>query len=55
VVKVIVSFDDKNSEELFETGRNRRFAAIARPALRKLIILDTAEGSSIFDLADRTE
>jgi proteic killer suppression protein len=40
---MIVSFSDENTEELFRTEANRRFAQIARVALRKLMALDAAE------------
>jgi len=39
---MIISFTDKDTEELFRTGRNRRFARIARVALRKLIQMNSA-------------
>jgi len=38
----IKSFSDADTEELFRTGRNKRFAAIARVAARKLTQLDAA-------------
>ncbi|MDR1920672.1 MAG: type II toxin-antitoxin system RelE/ParE family toxin [Candidatus Adiutrix sp.] len=37
---MIMSFACKDAEQLFMQGRNRRFAAIARPALRRLNILN---------------
>jgi len=40
---MIVSFADEDTEELFEKESNRRFAQIARVALRKLIAVDAAE------------
>lgn len=40
---MIVSFDCKDTRELFESERNRRFANIARVALRKLIAVNAAE------------
>lgn len=46
---MIVSFSDEDTEELFRTEANRRFAQIARVALRKLMALDAAERVS--DLA----
>lgn len=46
---MIRSIGDRNTEELFRTERNRRFALIARPALRKLIQLNQAR--SLGDLA----
>ena len=46
---MIRSFGDRNTEELFRTERNRRFAFIARPALRKLIQLNQAR--ALGDLA----
>jgi proteic killer suppression protein len=39
---MIRSFSDPDTEELFRTEKNRRFAAIARGALRKLIQLNQA-------------
>lgn len=39
---MIQSFADADTEELFQEERNRRFAAIARPALRKLIQMNQA-------------
>jgi proteic killer suppression protein len=39
---MIQSFGDADTEELFREERNRRFAAIARVALRKLIQLNRA-------------
>ena len=40
---MILSFDCKDTQELFESERNRRFSNIARVALRKLIALSAAE------------
>ncbi len=40
---MILSFSDKDTEELFRTERNRRFSQIARVATRKLTALDAAE------------
>lgn len=39
---MIQSFADRDTAELFREERNRRFAAIARVALRKLIQLNNA-------------
>ena len=39
---MIQSFADRDTEVLFQTETNRRFAAIARVALRKLIQLNHA-------------
>lgn len=39
---MIQSFGDSDTEELFLTERNRRFSAIARVALRKLIQMNRA-------------
>ena len=39
---MIMSFACKNTEQLFMKGHNRRFNAIARPALRRLSILNAA-------------
>ena len=36
---MISSFKCKDTQELYETGENRRFASIARVALRKLDML----------------
>jgi proteic killer suppression protein len=46
---MIISFGDKDTEELFQTEGNRRFAAIARVAARKLTALNAAE--QLLDLA----
>ena len=46
---MIVSFGDKDTEELFQTEGSRRFAAIARVAVRKLTTVNAAERLS--DLA----
>lgn len=37
---MIRSFADKETQRLFETGRNRRFSSIARIAVRKLTQID---------------
>lgn len=39
---MIQSFSDRDTEELFRTESNRRFASIARVALRKLIQMNQA-------------
>ena len=39
---MILSFSDKDTEELFLSGESRRFNAIARVALRKLIQMNQA-------------
>lgn len=39
---MIQSFADRDTEQLFDEERNRRFSAIARVALRKLIQLNRA-------------
>ena len=39
---MIQSFSDRDTEELFQTESNRRFAVIARVALRKLIQMNQA-------------
>ncbi len=39
---MIRSFADKETENLFRSERNRRFAAISRVALRKLIQMNQA-------------
>jgi proteic killer suppression protein len=39
---MIQSFSDSDTEKLFRTETNRRFAAIARVALRKLIQMNQA-------------
>jgi proteic killer suppression protein len=41
-LQMIQSFSDRDTEELFQTESNRRFAAIARVALRKLIQMNQA-------------
>ena len=46
---MIQSFSDRNTQELFHSGNNRRFAAIARQAMRKLIQINQAR--QIGDLA----
>ena len=43
---MILSFDDKDTEELFRTERNKRFAQISRIASRKLTALHAAEAIS---------
>ena len=40
---MIRSFADRDTMQLFQEERNRRFAAIARVALRKLIQLNAAD------------
>jgi len=40
---MIQSFDDKDTEELFHSEKNKRFAQIARAAVRKLTALHAAE------------
>ncbi len=39
---MISSFKCKDTQELYETGANRRFASVARVALRKLDMLAAA-------------
>lgn len=39
---MILSFGDKDTEQLFLTEKNRRFAPIARISLRKIIQLNRA-------------
>jgi proteic killer suppression protein len=39
---MIQSFDDKHTQELFLRGQSRKFGAIARVALRKLIQMNQA-------------
>ncbi len=39
---MIDTFADKDTKALFETRRTRRFANIARPALRKLLMIHAA-------------
>ncbi|MEX1009893.1 MAG: type II toxin-antitoxin system RelE/ParE family toxin [Chthoniobacterales bacterium] len=46
---MIVSFADEDTKELLRTENSRRFAQIARVALRKLMAVDAAEQLS--DLA----
>ena len=46
---MIQSFADKDTEELFKFERNRRFAALSRVALRKLIQMNQA--GALSDLA----
>ena len=40
---MIQGFRCRDTRALFETGRSRRFAAIAKVATRKLALLDAAE------------
>jgi proteic killer suppression protein len=40
---VIRSFADKETQRLFETGRNRKFSSVARIAIRKLTQIDVVE------------
>ena len=43
IIRVMISsFKDKDTRELYETGGNRRFASIARVALRKLDMIAAA-------------
>ena len=46
---MIQSFVNRDTEQLFYTGNNRRFAAISRVALRKLIQMNQAR--TLSDLA----
>ena len=46
---MILSFADKNTEELFVSERSRRYGSIARVALRKLIQMNQA--ATLSDLA----
>jgi proteic killer suppression protein len=46
---MIQSFADRDTDQLFHEERNRRFAAISRVALRKLIQLNNA--GQLSDLA----
>ena len=46
---MIQSFADRDTEELFRLERNRRFAALSRVALRKLIQMNQA--GTLSDLA----
>ncbi|SBW12702.1 Toxin HigB-1 [uncultured Alphaproteobacteria bacterium] len=39
---MIASFHDADTEELFRSGKNKRFSAIAKVALRKLDMIDAA-------------
>ena len=41
-MRMISSFKCKDTQKLYETGENRRFASIARVALRKLDMLAAA-------------
>lgn len=43
---MIEGFRCKDTAQLWETGSNRRFASLAKPALRKLAMLDAAENLS---------
>jgi proteic killer suppression protein len=43
---MILSFSDRDTEELFRTERNRRFSQISRIAARKLTALHSAEAFS---------
>jgi proteic killer suppression protein len=43
---MILSFSDRDTEELFRTERNRRFSQISRIAARKLTALHSAEALS---------
>jgi proteic killer suppression protein len=43
---MIRSFRDKDTEELWATGVNRRFVSIARAAMRKLYMLQVAKNVS---------
>ena len=49
ILHMIQSFADKDTEELFNSEKNRRFNVIARVALRKLIQMNQAR--VLFDLA----
>jgi len=40
---VIRSFADKETQRLFETGRNRKFSSVARVAIRRLTQIDMVE------------
>jgi len=40
---MIISFTDRDTEELFHTEKNRRFNSIARVAMRKMIQMNQAE------------
>ena len=46
---MIQSFADRNTEELFKVGHNRRFDTLSRVALRKLIQMNQA--GTLNDLA----
>lgn len=46
---MIRSWADRDAEELFRTGRNRRWARIGKVAIRKLDMLDAAV--ALLDLA----
>ena len=39
---MIVGFKDRDAAQLFRTGKNRRWASLAKVALRKLDMLDAA-------------
>jgi proteic killer suppression protein len=43
---MILSFSDRDTEELFRTEKNRRFSQISRIAARKLTALHSAEALS---------
>ena len=45
---MILSFDDDETQKLWDLKSSKRFSNIARPALRKLIALDAAE--KLFEL-----
>jgi toxin HigB-1 len=47
---LIHEFADKETKILFETGRSRRFNAIARAAIRKLVQLDTTANLNQLDV-----
>ena len=49
ILHMIQSFADKDTEELFNSEQNRRYNAIARVALRKLIQMNQAR--DLLDLA----
>ena len=40
---MIRSFADKETQRLFETGRNRKFSSVARVAIRRLTQIDMVE------------
>jgi proteic killer suppression protein len=43
---MIISFSDRDTEELFRTEKNKRFSQISRIAARKLTALHSAEALS---------